>query len=817
VGLSTEWTGCLLNPQVVGSRMQTLLATDIANDAYINSTNRHTFENDSTAVIPCEDAYGRSFIIPLLPDTIKHTLLSELFKAWNDPSSNIYIKTSLKPVVVGSVYTPIKVLAPLLATGPTIIGAYIAVQSAEGFNIGDRIRVFGTVDSASPNTALNKYTTVLSICLYSDLVVAGAITNPTTNDPSVLTMPVLVVDNTSATGLNLASSTILRKGGYVINCMSDNVGGRIQLLTDEFEFRPITVTPTACTANSLSVNLPGSLTSGEGFLRTFSEVIVKLEGATDATNNGYYTIESVSGTSSMVLKPYLRVLNSTFSGTAKLSLAPNSITLFTQAKDKSVANGCYLTGLQLTEEIQWVPPAYPPVATQFTHSWKRAYTPTIEASSYRYLQWKTQDIAPEPSPPLVQQDFGDTGLSSYYNVYNMQTFLDECVNPALEDCIYADFNVSGNLTEQSLQVQIVLMSQLYEGHFNVTNESFAYNPQATYTSGTIVNVNKGVWVALATVRNITPGTPYSAWLRLGDLKEEASPLLPDGNLQFYIDSVIGPYFQCKGLSMLAEKVHFGPTITLKTKAPKFKLGDNGLFFYDADVFSFGNLYPYVTIENFDGSFIKDIRNYNYKSWGYKNAAMGTGSQGAEEFFTLESNSSFKFLMDNFDCSAIEYTNPETNDTLCYWDWNTYGDVRELSWPHMTRRFTQASESLSSCLCPVQSIVITSRTIPVVPTLASQPTYISDFNSSLASTSNAVTGETENVIGEFDITPGSITNIKSVIRYQPDHVTYYSLQSTKTFKQLDYNVCYRHRITQKLVPLILSNYGNVNIKFVFKPT
>lgn len=380
VGLSANWEGCILNPAVYGSRMQSLLATDAADDAYINGTNRQTFQNDGNAntYTKVYDSYGNSFNVSLIPGALKHTLLSNLFAAWRLTSASLYLNTSLIPVCVPSVYQRMLVLQPLVDSTPAVIGAFIAVESADGFKIGDRVRVFGSVDSASTTTNLSKYTTVLSICLYSDLVVAGAIANPTSNDPSILTRPCLVVDNTSTNGLNLAS-TVDRTGGYVINCMTGATGGRIQLLTDEFEFQARTLTPTACTANALTCNLPAGVTAGEGFLRTnWITCTVEIRATTEPKFNGLYRVTSVSGTSSIVLRPVNRVLSAGIGsgGTVTLTLAPNGYTFSTSIKnDFDYSLFHHIVGITATEKDDIVQPQYPPVATTFTQSWMRAYTP----------------------------------------------------------------------------------------------------------------------------------------------------------------------------------------------------------------------------------------------------------------------------------------------------------------------------------------------------------------------------------------------------------------------------------------------------------
>jgi len=365
------------------------------------------------------------------------------------------------------------------------------------------------------------------------------------------------------------------------------------------------------------------------------------------------------------------------------------------------------------------------------------------------------------------------------------------------------------LENQSLQRQLDAFQLAYKGSFLVANSTFAYNPNVYYTSGQYVHLGGIVYITLQTVRGITPGLSLP-WVPLGDLKIESGAAT--NNLQFSSSTLS---FTCVSVTMQPERITFGVQPVFKTKAPRFKYDSIvGLFQYTADVRSFGDLPPYYTLESIDGNFTKDIRNFSYQSWGYKNACSGVGTQGAEEYFNFESNSAFKFLMDNFETTCVEYTNPATNDVLAYWVWQSSGNPDDIS-SVFSRTYVQASESLSSCTSPVQSIVVVSRTILVLPSLSNSAGVVSDLN--LAAQSVGVSGDYDTIIAEFSIPPGPLNSMKSIIRYQPDHVTYYAMQSTKTFKQLDYQVCFRHRITQRLVPLILSNYGNVNIKIVFKPT
>jgi len=130
--------------------------------------------------------------------------------------------------------------------------------------------------------------------------------------------------------------------------------------------------------------------------------------------------------------------------------------------------------------------------------------------------------------------------------------------------------------------------------------------------------------------------------------------------------------------------------------------------------------------------------------------------------------------------------------------------------------SQTAESLSSCMSPIQSIVVVSENIPVLEQLASNVFFLQSSESSTVSTVN-VSGLTQKIIAEFFLPYTSPQSVRTAIKFEPVEMKFYTLLDTKTFKQLDYSLYYRHRITQELIPLIITNYGSVNIKFVFRPT
>ena len=80
----------------------------------------------------------------------------------------------------------------------------------------------------------------------------------------------------------------------------------------------------------------------------------------------------------------------------------------------------------------------------------QAFTRTFELYAYRNLLWVPEDeTAVVPAAPLVSQDFGALGASTYYNCYDYDWFLTNSVNPAFRRCIddpNDSFGSSGFLT-----------------------------------------------------------------------------------------------------------------------------------------------------------------------------------------------------------------------------------------------------------------------------------------------------------------------------------------------------------------------------------
>lgn len=547
--------------------------------------------------------------------------------------------------------------------------------------------------------------------------------------------------------------------------------------------------------------------------------------------------------------------------TFTMQLAPNFYTFDTRADyvvddrlNNSINELSFLRaiGYKPTTDLVLNTPTYPPTALVPDTTWDRAYTVSWSFSSYQNIKWVPQNtLSRTPNPPTFAQDFGvNSNSTTYYNVYEINKFINSCVNPSIKN-LYTDYSdaSSTNILElKSLNTQLDLAFTGYQIALTVltpTSTNFVWNATVLYQYGDIVvdTLSSGGSVYMATKQLINKTLPSDEisydWMYLGPVPDFLSSTLYNAlavvntpstpanyTLSYFqvVNTVISPSVNnryvdqmllCTGL---AKTSLIRDIPTFKTLGPTFIYDERTLLLsWTLDNYGFAtNQTPYVDQE------ASDVATLSYKrlSWGNKNS---------DEFMVFESNSSFKFLFDNFPCESISYQdtlaalrhkNPYVQGggispypLIAYWIWDSTTNV-----PLTSQMFTifQSAESFSSCMSPVESIVIVSDNIPVAEQLTSPLFNLTD-SSTFTTRSTDATALTNKIIGEIFLPYLPFQSTRTVVKYEPFEMKFYTLLDTKSFKQLDYSLFYRHRITQELVPLIITNYGSVNIKFVFRPT
>jgi hypothetical protein len=742
----------------------------------------------------------------------------------------------------------------------------------------------------------------------------ATITPPTTSPFSATftcTVNVGTISGFAAANITLTASSAFT-GGYVINQRVKD-GGHIELLTNEYAFSPrVMYYSPGTTENSLQLETTfltnvqnagdayntgwfkgigvGTGTTTENF--PLNNVVVQINAIPNiplsASNvgrwarftsiiNGYYriTTRTIEGGTTALFN--LSPLNCPFSSdpgwgslisfyqssvTFNMQLAPNYYSFDTRPDlvvDNRNGNSVHelsfmrSIGLKPTTTLDTGKPTYPPTATTFSDTWDRAFTVDWSFSSYQNIKWTPQNtLSRLPQKPLKQQDFGASSNSStYYNVYEINKFINGCVNPSIKNLYtdYTDDDDAGSpdiLELKSLNTQLSLAFKGFQNTLiglspNSTSLVFVYGTTYQYGQTVVNTLSEGgsVYMATRQTRSSLPKTTSgnSDWMYLGPVpsfttteKYSALGFLTTNNATTTAFQVINPlgsevlfYNYLPVQALYLDQYLDSPTTlfrlppSIKTQPPKFYYDERALLLnWTLDNYGFAtNQTPYADQTTSDVS----ILSFQRLSWGSK-----TG----DEFLTFESNSPFKFLFDNFPAECISYEdslqslrglNQYENGLsgafplIAYWVWDSTVVTQPTG-----QFFTifQTAESFSSCMSPVESIVIVSENIPVSEQLNSPQYFVVDSSSSQTKTADA-TALTNKIIGEIFLPYLPFQSTRTVVKYEPFEMKFYTLLDTKAFKQLDYSLYYRHRITQQLVPLILTNYGSVNIKFVFRPT
>ena len=873
IGLSATWRNSIFELPPDGSNIAPLIGDEggtTNDDPASNTWAPSTFSNDPIASLPMIDSYNTITTLTLFPGGVKDTLLSILFDYWNG-KVNVALYSSLRttcltPVVVGS--RAQKILRSEIVTiyGPDQL--LLGVSSTDGFAVGDRVRLFGVTDLNEPQKKLrNVYATVYSLI---DSQLSPLSFNLELNSQALL----LTYDFSSGTPGNT---------GYVINEKVTN-GGRIEFLTDEYEFRPLVMdgfSDTLATPNQIHLqNTVQAYENDYGFWRGYQPAfgqthnpftsvvqISVLTGAPGTTPeqvaniakivNGYYRIVSRVGNDVYyvpISKTFPASAQSLFGWTFTVKLAPNFYTMDTQADeliDSVNTTNKYefmrALGYTITDSLTIQTPTYPPTASATSKTWTRAYTVNWDFSAYRNLTWVPQDLTANlPRPPLQQQDFGgDSGAVTYYNVYEFNKFLNDCVNLGIQRTINDTVSEIANLGAFSLNSQLAVAYNAYTALFKFPVANFLWSPTETYVLGDLavtgLTSTALAFVAIKSSPGPIPRRPGSthSWFFLGNVPYQTGEVTPfalcikftQTTNHTYTTAVIEKGVPGRDYS-LVNQINVTPTSPSNEFLPFSSLIPVPVFITQAPTFYYNDSSPSLLCSltydgyGFGANSVNQIGisqsrvalyTYKRKSWGNQ------GASNADEWLTFESNTSFKFLLDNFPayCTSYEDTLSELRagvqfPNIEYWVWDHSKTSFDPRTGDSSYEVFQTSESMSSCMSPVQSIVVVGNNIPVLEELASPVSYLIDSDSSAFTNRSDTISLTQKVIGEVYPQTVAPYNSRSIVRFEMDVLHYNALLDTKLFKHLEYSLFYRHRITQELIPLVLSNYGSVNIKFVFRP-
>jgi len=130
-------------------------------------------------------------------------------------------------------------------------------------------------------------------------------------------------------------------------------------------------------------------------------------------------------------------------------------------------------------------------------------------------------------------------------------------------------------------------------------------------------------------------------------------------------------------------------------------------------------------------------------------------------------------------------------------------------------FAQDYPSIGNMWQPVDAIVVTTSSVPLLDDQTMAPTIIGDIPVSGAS-ANQGASQTKKILAEFSIKPNFGQEYRNEINFEPQgNRVSVDMKSATDLKQIDYVVNLRMKQSQILRPLSLSNGGNVNMRYIFE--
>lgn len=212
----------------------------------------------------------------------------------------------------------------------------------------------------------------------------------------------------------------------------------------------------------------------------------------------------------------------------------------------------------------------------------------------------------------------------------------------------------------------------------------------------------------------------------------------------------------------------------------------------------------------------------------------------DERFVVEADDYFNQLFGNWPCVKLTYTEPSSNSpnaglTISYvrytfqvetaglavplplpnviptvvtsGSWLPYGRVAGNQAYYYT--FSQDYPSNGLLWSPVDAIVVKTSSIPLVDDQIIPPNFIGDVTLPAESVSAQA-----RILAEIS-TPGYEENeFRKEIVYEPYNVIYLDMNSSDTFKKIDFAMFLRMKTTGQYRPLSLSNGGSVYLRFEF---
>jgi hypothetical protein len=446
-------------------------------------------------------------------------------------------------------------------------------------------------------------------------------------------------------------------------------------------------------ATVVASRLTTLLTAAAGFTVT----VTSPTSSPSSTMTQQYSIQNASTTQSLYLDFSLPI------GQAQLGHYKNTNLVISKA---GVLQACKLLG--------FIPGQIFTAAANTTTLLPRAYQlgfrSVINMYTYKTVRWVPEDTnARVPSAEDVLEGNINPQTLTYFDCYSYQHFLNNCINPTFQRCIYDDFDESYEFSEQCLT------RQLNKSCIANCKAVYPFQNSVTYAVGAAVVYQGLAWICTAQSSGQLPSDASTSWQSCGAALNYS---FIDGKVGYLVGDVVtisngtntfiatatttttgapptsassaNGWTSVQGWANngYGEQVQFSIPV-VATAAPTITFNSaTSLFTLNLDAYGFGGTIPanvddgyFGIIDDAVNSYTVQQQNYNASlndiardSWG----ATGTNALTTvpytvarhpgvsfDERMNVEADEYFHQLFGNWPSQYLSYYDPRTSQTTSY--------------------------------------------------------------------------------------------------------------------------------------------------------
>jgi len=270
--------------------------------------------------------------------------------------------------------------------------------------------------------------------------------------------------------------------------------------------------------------------------------------------------------------------------------------------------------------------APPNATTLFPRAYQKAFTSTMNLYAYKTVRWVPEDTSARFPTAADLQGTVNPQTITYFDCYTYQHYLNNCINPTFERCIYDPFdenngNTSIKFSDQCLSRQLNQCCIANVGAINRWNPTTTYTAYSTPTS---VYHQGLAWIATETNIGQEPSDASTCWQSCGAAMNNS---YVEGKVGYLTGDVVTVTSGLSTYYSVATGTTTGPPPASLSSANGWNSSTLGFFNLGSvatSTPSIATTAPVITFNSATSLFTLNLDSYGFGGTTYANADDGYG-------------------------------------------------------------------------------------------------------------------------------------------------------------------------------------------------